>query len=225
MRMCAVEATCFYAAVAICVSDKNEERRREAITMTTPKYGVGSCAEYAKGTLACQQQQQQQSQHTLFEVYVRNVYPPIQELQPKILAVVVIFVLCFIVGVCGNSSILTIIRGVILERRSSSRSGRRQGEHAILYIAALCVVDFLMSLSLPPAIIRISSTVESRRVGADVCGNSSVAELRFARGETWVRFPVASHNTIDNPTRAWLTTGQNMQRGGGAGRANIDPSQ
>lgn len=76
-----------------------------------------------------------------------------QELQPRILFVIAIFVLCFIVGVCGNSSILTIIRGVIVERRSSSRSGRRQGEHTILYIAALCVVDFLMSLSLPPAIL------------------------------------------------------------------------
>ncbi|KHJ92401.1 7 transmembrane receptor [Oesophagostomum dentatum] len=30
---------------------------------------------------------------------------------------------------------------------------RRQGDNAILYIAALCVCDFLMSLSLPPAIL------------------------------------------------------------------------
>uniref|UniRef100_A0A0M3HPA0 G_PROTEIN_RECEP_F1_2 domain-containing protein n=2 Tax=Ascaris TaxID=6251 RepID=A0A0M3HPA0_ASCLU len=117
--------------------------------MTTRIYSSVKCPEYAQGTQPCQQQQQ----HAPFEIYVRNVYPPIQELQPRILFVIAIFVLCFIVGVCGNSSILTIIRGVIVERRSSSRSGRRQGEHTILYIAALCVVDFLMSLSLPPAIL------------------------------------------------------------------------
>ncbi|EYC10582.1 hypothetical protein Y032_0054g2442 [Ancylostoma ceylanicum] len=82
--------------------------------------------------------------------YVRNVYPPIQELQPKVLLVVVVFVLCFVVGVCGNSSILTLIRGVMADRRARTR---RQGDNAILYIAALCVVDFLISLSLPPAIL------------------------------------------------------------------------
>ncbi|KAK5985302.1 NeuroPeptide Receptor family [Trichostrongylus colubriformis] len=36
------------------------------------------------------------------------------------------------------------------DRRARSR---RQGDNAILYIAALCVCDFLMSLSLPPAIL------------------------------------------------------------------------
>ncbi|CAJ0602224.1 unnamed protein product [Cylicocyclus nassatus] len=82
--------------------------------------------------------------------YVRNVYPPIQELQPKVLLVIIVFVLCFVVGVCGNSSILTLIRSVMADRRSRAR---RQGDNAILYIAALCVCDFLMSLSLPPAIL------------------------------------------------------------------------
>ncbi|CAI5448776.1 unnamed protein product [Caenorhabditis angaria] len=82
--------------------------------------------------------------------WVRNVYPPIQELQPKVLIVVVIFVLCFIVGVCGNSSIITIIRGVMEDRQKRMK---RHGDNAILYIAALCVCDFLMSLSLPPAIL------------------------------------------------------------------------
>ncbi|PIO61922.1 hypothetical protein TELCIR_16539, partial [Teladorsagia circumcincta] len=72
------------------------------------------------------------------------------ELQPKVLLVVVVFVLCFVVGVCGNSSILTLIRGVMADRRARTR---RQGDNAILYIAALCVCDFLMSLSLPPAIL------------------------------------------------------------------------
>ncbi|KAI1726618.1 7 transmembrane receptor (rhodopsin family) domain-containing protein [Ditylenchus destructor] len=87
------------------------------------------------------------------EFFVRNVYPPIQELQPRVLIVVIIFVLCFIVGICGNSSILTIIRGIISERKSLRTPHRRSSDNAILYIAALCVVDFLMSLSLPPAIL------------------------------------------------------------------------
>ncbi|XGW31436.1 hypothetical protein V3C99_009976 [Haemonchus contortus] len=103
------------------------------------------CEYQADGILYCPQQE---PPGTVY--YVRNVYPPIQELQPKVLLVVVVFVLCFVVGVCGNSSILTLIRGVMADRRARSR---RQGDNAILYIAALCVCDFLMSLSLPPAIL------------------------------------------------------------------------
>jgi hypothetical protein len=87
------------------------------------------------------------------EVNVRNVYPPIQELQPRVLFVVIIFVLCFVVGICGNSSILTILRGIVSERKCARTSHRRKTDNAILYIGALCIVDFLMSLSLPPAIL------------------------------------------------------------------------
>ncbi|KAE9420990.1 hypothetical protein Angca_002160, partial [Angiostrongylus cantonensis] len=103
------------------------------------------CEPSQDGILYCPQ-----GDHYEIAYYVRNVYPPIQELQPKVLLVVVIFVLCFVVGICGNSSILTLIRGVMADRRI--RTGR-QGDNAILYIAALCVCDFLMSLSLPPAIL------------------------------------------------------------------------
>ncbi|CAD5218999.1 unnamed protein product [Bursaphelenchus okinawaensis] len=101
------------------------------------------CHQTERGTYLCQ------SGH----VYIHNVYPPIQELQPRVLFVVIIFVLCFIVGICGNSSILTIIRGIVSERKGSRANCRRQSDNAILYIGALCVVDFLMSLSLPPAIL------------------------------------------------------------------------
>ncbi|CAI4227728.1 unnamed protein product [Auanema sp. JU1783] len=88
------------------------------------------------------------------EMYqVRSVYPPIQDLQPRVLVVVTVFILCFIVGVCGNASILTIIRGVMNERKRISDRSKRSGDNAILYIAALCICDFLVSLSLPPAII------------------------------------------------------------------------
>ncbi|EFP03852.1 hypothetical protein GCK72_011982 [Caenorhabditis remanei] len=101
------------------------------------------CQEQHDGILYC-------PNHTSGPVWVRNVYPPIQELQPKVLIVVVVFVLCFIVGVCGNSSIITIIRGVVEDRRKRMK---RHGDNAILYIGALCVCDFVMSLSLPPAIL------------------------------------------------------------------------
>ncbi|CAL2038628.1 unnamed protein product [Caenorhabditis brenneri] len=101
------------------------------------------CQEQPDGILYC-------PNHTGGPVWVRNVYPPIQELQPKVLIVVVVFVLCFIVGVCGNSSIITIIRGVVEDRRKRMK---RHGDNAILYIGALCVCDFVMSLSLPPAIL------------------------------------------------------------------------
>ncbi|KAI6223552.1 G-PROTEIN-RECEP-F1-2 domain-containing protein [Aphelenchoides fujianensis] len=87
------------------------------------------------------------------KVYVNNVYPPIQELQPRVQLVVVIFVCCFIVGICGNASILTVIRGIMSERKSSGARRRHSKDNAIYYISALCIVDFLMSLSLPPAIL------------------------------------------------------------------------
>ncbi|CAD6198599.1 unnamed protein product [Caenorhabditis auriculariae] len=106
------------------------------------------CRTLPDGILLCPRLLENGTQSGHF--WVRNVYPPIQELQPKVLIVVVVFVLCFIVGVCGNSSIITIIRGVMEDRRKRLK---RSGDNAILYIAALCVCDFLMSLSLPPAIL------------------------------------------------------------------------
>uniref|UniRef100_A0A183BZ15 G_PROTEIN_RECEP_F1_2 domain-containing protein n=1 Tax=Globodera pallida TaxID=36090 RepID=A0A183BZ15_GLOPA len=92
------------------------------------------------------------------EFFVRNVYPPIQELQPRVLAVVVIFTLCLVVGVCGNASVLTLIYGIfrgnqLANARPPRSSTRRSSDNTMLYIAALCVVDFLMSMSLPPAIL------------------------------------------------------------------------
>lgn len=87
------------------------------------------------------------------EIAIRNVYPPIQELQPRVLTVVIIFVICFIVGICGNASVWTIIRGILNERKSCRVANRKNRDNAILYILALCLVDFLMSLSLPPAIL------------------------------------------------------------------------
>ncbi|KAL3098934.1 hypothetical protein niasHS_000922 [Heterodera schachtii] len=108
------------------------------------------------------------------EIFVRNVYPPIQELQPRVLAVVVIFTLCLVVGVCGNASVLTLIYGITRgnqlaasSARPSKSSLRRSTDNTMLYIAALCVVDFLMSMSLPPAIL--DSIIGFWMFGTPIC--------------------------------------------------------
>uniref|UniRef100_A0A914Z9E9 G-protein coupled receptors family 1 profile domain-containing protein n=1 Tax=Panagrolaimus superbus TaxID=310955 RepID=A0A914Z9E9_9BILA len=114
--------------------------------MTVPPItSLQECSDTGHGTLICAGYSK--------EIFVRNVYPPIQELQSRVLFVVIIFVICFIVGICGNASVWTIIRGILNERKNSRSLQRRNRDNAILYIAALCVVDFLMSLSLPPAIL------------------------------------------------------------------------
>uniref|UniRef100_A0A183BYS1 G_PROTEIN_RECEP_F1_2 domain-containing protein n=1 Tax=Globodera pallida TaxID=36090 RepID=A0A183BYS1_GLOPA len=106
------------------------------------------------------------------EFFVRNVYPPIQELQPRVLAVVVIFTLCLVVGVCGNASVLTLIYGIfrgnqLANARPPRSSTRRSSDNTMLYIAALCVVDFLMSMSLPPAIL--DSIIGFWMFGTPIC--------------------------------------------------------
>uniref|UniRef100_A0A7E4UU84 G_PROTEIN_RECEP_F1_2 domain-containing protein n=1 Tax=Panagrellus redivivus TaxID=6233 RepID=A0A7E4UU84_PANRE len=110
-----------------------------------PIVNLQDCSDTGHGTLLCTNYSR--------EIVIRNVYPPIQELQYRVLFVVIIFVICFIVGICGNASVWTIIRGILSERKTSRNATRRSRDNAILYIAALCVVDFLMSLSLPPAIL------------------------------------------------------------------------
>ncbi|PAV70245.1 hypothetical protein WR25_03186 [Diploscapter pachys] len=114
-------------------------------TRQMPSIPIDKCQPYSDSLLYCPA-----GKDFSEELWVRNVYPPIQELQPRVTIVVSIFVLCFIIGICGNSSVLTIIRGVMRERRHRSKGA---GDIAIFYIAALCVVDFLMSLSLAPAIM------------------------------------------------------------------------
>ncbi|KAL7079724.1 hypothetical protein ACQ4LE_001830 [Meloidogyne hapla] len=107
------------------------------------------------------------------EYFIRNVYPPIQELQPKVLAVVIIFTLCLVVGICGNASVLTLIYGMIKgiqpknSRAAHLPNSQRSTDNTILYIAALCVVDFLMSLSLPPAIL--DSIIGFWMFGTPIC--------------------------------------------------------
>ncbi|KAI3413208.1 hypothetical protein GPALN_010708 [Globodera pallida] len=74
------------------------------------------------------------------EIFVRNVYPPIEELQPRVLAVVVISTLCLVGGMCGNASVLTLIYGIfpdnqLANTRPPRLSTRRSSDNTMLYIA------------------------------------------------------------------------------------------
>uniref|UniRef100_A0A183BM27 G_PROTEIN_RECEP_F1_2 domain-containing protein n=1 Tax=Globodera pallida TaxID=36090 RepID=A0A183BM27_GLOPA len=114
------------------------------------------------------------------EIFVRNVYPPIEELQPRVLAVVVISTLCLVGGMCGNASVLTLIYGIfpdnqLANTRPPRLSTRRSSDNTMLYIAALCVVDFLMSMSLPPAIL--NSIIGFWMFGTTVCKLHHVCAL------------------------------------------------
>lgn len=88
------------------------------------------------------------------EMVLYEVYPPVQEPQTRVLVVVTAFLACFVVGICGTSSVLTIIRYVVKRKRRLHPDRRINAtDYTILYVAALCVVDFIVSLSLPPSII------------------------------------------------------------------------
>ncbi|CAJ0572493.1 unnamed protein product, partial [Mesorhabditis spiculigera] len=82
--------------------------------------------------------------------YVKNVYPPVQDLQPRVVMVIIVFMICFVSGICGNTSVLTLLKGIFFDRKSRHA---RQGDNAMIYIGALAICDFTMSLSLPPAIM------------------------------------------------------------------------
>uniref|UniRef100_A0A0N5BC35 G_PROTEIN_RECEP_F1_2 domain-containing protein n=1 Tax=Strongyloides papillosus TaxID=174720 RepID=A0A0N5BC35_STREA len=86
------------------------------------------------------------------EINILNIYPHIPEIKSRFLINIGVFCFCFIVGICGNSSILTIIRSVI-SKRNPGRLNRRQKDYAIFYIISLCVVDMIMLMSLPTCIL------------------------------------------------------------------------
>lgn len=70
------------------------------------------------------------------------------------LLVVLISILCFIIGICGSSSVLTIIKGILSDRKSMKNPNKKTSDNVILlYISALCIVDFITLLSLPSAIM------------------------------------------------------------------------
>ncbi|KAF8373042.1 hypothetical protein PRIPAC_79471, partial [Pristionchus pacificus] len=83
------------------------------------------------------------------EYYVHKVFPPVIEQEPRLVSLAIVFILCFIVSLAGNVSILTMIYGIIKNNRACAS---RNGEHTIIYICALCITDLFISISLPTAI-------------------------------------------------------------------------
>ncbi|GMT24314.1 hypothetical protein PFISCL1PPCAC_15611, partial [Pristionchus fissidentatus] len=84
-----------------------------------------------------------------YEYFVQKVFPPVIEQETRLVALAIVFIICFIVSLAGNVSVLTMIYGIL---KNFSRSASRNGEHTIIYICALCVTDLFISLSLPTAI-------------------------------------------------------------------------
>ncbi|GMS95693.1 hypothetical protein PENTCL1PPCAC_17868, partial [Pristionchus entomophagus] len=82
------------------------------------------------------------------EYFVQKVFPPVIEQEPRLLSLAILFILCFIVSLAGNVSVLTIIYGII----KNSSHGSARGDHTIIYISALCITDLFISISLPTAI-------------------------------------------------------------------------
>lgn len=71
-----------------------------------------------------------------------------------VLIVAGIYLLCFIVGICGNASTLTLIFGFGTPKtKSAPKLGQAAHDRFKVYVACLCFVDSLMLLSLPSTIV------------------------------------------------------------------------
>lgn len=79
-----------------------------------------------------------------------EAYPSLKEPQPYIFVIAGIFMTCFIVGICGNASTLTMILDIGIPKKARLRSNKQNThDNFRVYMASLCVVDTLMLLSLP----------------------------------------------------------------------------
>jgi hypothetical protein len=68
--------------------------------------------------------------------------------------VVGIYLVSFIVGMCGNASTLTLIFGFGVPKQNiAQKLGQTAQERFKVYVACLCFVDSLMLLSLPTTIV------------------------------------------------------------------------
>uniref|UniRef100_A0A7E4V184 G_PROTEIN_RECEP_F1_2 domain-containing protein n=1 Tax=Panagrellus redivivus TaxID=6233 RepID=A0A7E4V184_PANRE len=81
----------------------------------------------------------------------------LKEPDTAVFTVASIYLVCFVVGICGNASTLTVIFGLGTpqsnRRKSSVPSMSSTGDCFRIYVAALCIVDTLVLLSLPWAIV------------------------------------------------------------------------
>uniref|UniRef100_A0A1I7YS76 G_PROTEIN_RECEP_F1_2 domain-containing protein n=1 Tax=Steinernema glaseri TaxID=37863 RepID=A0A1I7YS76_9BILA len=93
----------------------------------------------------------QVEQHVSSEVLVREIYPAVSQPSAGIFVVVSVFLLCFIVGVCGTSSTATSIYGC--GKPAFKRLNLcKKGSNTKLFVSTLCFIDTIMLLSLPSAI-------------------------------------------------------------------------
>ncbi|KAK0398637.1 hypothetical protein QR680_002685 [Steinernema hermaphroditum] len=93
-----------------------------------------------------------QAEHQIYPgVLVREIYPAVSQPTAGIFVVVSVFLLCFIVGVCGTSSTITSIYGC--GKPAFKRLNLcKKGSNTKLFVSALCFIDVIMLLSLPSAI-------------------------------------------------------------------------
>ena len=81
------------------------------------------------------------------------MYPTLKEPDTAVFTVASIYLVCFVVGICGNASTLTVIFGLgnpsTNRRKSSLSTATSTGDCFRIYVAALCIVDTLVLLSLP----------------------------------------------------------------------------
>ncbi len=73
---------------------------------------------------------------------------------PEILATAAIYMVLFLIGICGNTSMLTVL--VYVHRALAHAAQRRiQSSHAqgtLVLITALCCADFLVNLTIPVSV-------------------------------------------------------------------------
>jgi hypothetical protein len=85
------------------------------------------------------------------------MYPSLKNPDTAVFTVASIYLICFVIGICGNASTLTVIFGLGTpqgNRRKSSVSTMSSTSDCFrIYVAALCIVDTLVLLSLPWAIV------------------------------------------------------------------------
>lgn len=90
----------------------------------------------------------------MYTDHTSEAYPSLKEPAPWVFIVVGIYLVSFIVGMCGNASTLTLIFGFGMPRRRPiPKTGHTAQDRFKVYVACLCFVDSLMLLSLPTTIV------------------------------------------------------------------------
>ncbi|KAI6175883.1 G-PROTEIN-RECEP-F1-2 domain-containing protein [Aphelenchoides bicaudatus] len=107
--------------------------------------------------------------------YITEAYPSLKEPTSLINFVASIYLFCFVIGICGNASTLTLIFGFGQRHKTAPKLGQATHDRFKVYVASLCFTDILMLLSLPSDI---------RKGGAHVlvrieAGNCHIVHVRI----------------------------------------------